>query len=129
MDTIGDFLTRIRNAGDAKHDKVDIPSSKVRQGIASVLEKTGYIRSFRVAKDGKQGVMRVYLKYDKGGVHVISNVNRVSRPSKRVYVRADDVPEVRSGYGLAIISTNKGIVSAEDAREQNVGGEVLCKVW
>lgn len=129
MDTIGDFLTRIRNAGNAKHEKVDVPSSKLREGIAKTLEKAGYIRSFRVAKDGKQGIMRVYLKYSKQGKHVITAVSRVSRPSKRVYVKADDVPKVRSGFGLAIISTNKGILSGEEASQQSVGGEVLCKLW
>lgn len=129
MDTVADFLTRIRNAGNAKHEKVDMPSSKLRESIANILERTGYIRSYRVAKDGKQGVMRVYLKYTDNGSHLIKNVNRVSKPSRRVYVRASEVPKVRSGYGLAIISTNKGILSSEEAQSQKVGGEVLCKLW
>ena len=129
MDTIADFLTRIRNAGLAKHDKVDVPSSNMREGIAKILEETGYIRSYRVAKDGRQGIMRVYLKYDDKGNHVINRVSRVSRPSRRRYVKADAVPKVRSGYGLAILSTNKGILSGEQATSQKVGGEVLCKLW
>lgn len=129
MDTIGDFLTRIRNAGMARHEKLDIPSSNLREGIAKVLQMSGYIRDFKTAKDGKQGVMRVYLKYDKNGKHVIKHLSRVSRPSCRKYVRAGDIPNYRSGYGLAILSTNKGILSGEEANTQNVGGELLCKVW
>lgn len=129
MDTIGNFLTRIRNAGMAKHEKVDLPNSNVRQGIAKVLQSQGYIRDFKVARDGKQGVMRVYLKYTETGEPVIKHLSRVSRPSKRIYVKAGNVPKVRSGFGLAILSTNKGILSGEDAVSNNVGGEVLCKVW
>ena len=129
MDTIGDLLTRIRNAGAFKHDKVDLPSSNLRSGIAEILQKEGYIRNFKVAKDGKQGMMRVYLKYDNEGAHVIQKVERVSKPSRRIYVNATSVPKVRSGYGLAIISTNKGILSGSEAQKQNVGGEVLCQIW
>lgn len=129
MDTIGDFLTRIRNAGQAKHDKVDIPASNVRKGIAQILQEYGYIRSFKVAKDNKQGIMRVYLKYNEKGQPAISNLERVSRPSRRIYVKADKVPSVRSGFGMAIMSTNKGIMSSEKAGNEKVGGEVLCRVW
>ena len=129
MDTIGDFLTRIRNAGMARHEKVDVPSSNVRVGMAKVLQEAGYIKNFKVAKDGKQGVMRVYLKYDDNGGHLINKVSRVSRPSRRMYVKSSDVPKVRSGYGLAILSTNKGILSGDEASSLNVGGEVLCRVW
>ncbi len=129
MDTIGDFLTRIRNAGQAKHDKVDIPASNVRQGIAQILQDYGYIRSFKVAKDNKQGIMRVYLKYNEKGQPAINHVERVSRPSRRIYVKADKVPSVRSGFGMAIMSTNKGIMSSESAHNEKVGGEVLCRVW
>ena len=129
MDTIGDFLTRIRNAGMGSHDKVDVPSSNMRAGIAKILQDSGYIRSFKIAKDGKQGMMRGYLKYDNDGAPAITKVHRVSRPSRRVYVGSKDVPEVRSGYGLAILSTNKGILSGETATEEKVGGELLCQVW
>ena len=129
MDTVGDFLTRIRNAGIAKHEKVDIPSSNLRNGIAEQLKVAGYIRSYKVVKDDKQGVMRVYLKYNSEGEHVITNVQRVSRPSKRVYVGSKDVPKVRSGYGLSILSTNKGVLSGEEAEKTNVGGEIICKIW
>jgi len=129
MDTIGEFLTRIRNAGLAKHDKVDIPSSNMREGIAQILQETGYIRSYKVAKDSKQGIMRVYLKYDEKGKPAIGNLERVSRPSRRIYVKADKIPAVRSGFGMAIMSTNKGIMSSEKAKNEKVGGELLCRVW
>ena len=129
MDTIGGFLTRIRNAGQAKHDKVDMLSSNVRKGIAKILQDYGYIRSFKVAKDNKQGIMRVYLKYDEKGNSAINNLERVSKPSRRIYVKAGKVPTVRSGFGMAIMSTNKGIMSSESAQSQKVGGEVLCRVW
>jgi small subunit ribosomal protein S8 len=129
MDTIGNFLTRIRNAGMARHDKVDVPSSNIRVGIANVLQEAGFIRSFKVAKDDKQGIMRVYLKYTPKGEHVISTLRRVSTPGKRVYVKADKIPEVRSGFGVAVLSTNKGVMSGEDAAKSKVGGEVLCQVW
>lgn len=129
MDTIGEFLTRMRNAAAAKHEKVDIPSSKVRVGIAKILQETGYIRDFKVAKDQKQGIMRVYLKYDEKGKPVFTNLQRVSRPSRRTYVRASEIPQVRSGFGISILSTNKGVMSDEAARKENVGGEILCEVW
>ena len=129
MDTIGNFLTRVRNAGMAKHEKVDLPNSNMRVGIAKVLKDAGYIRSYKVAKDGKQGVMRVYLRYDQGGDHSIKKIHRVSRPGKRIYVSANEVPKVRSGFGLSILSTNRGVMSGEEAVKQNVGGEIICKVW
>ena len=129
MDTIGNFLTVIRNAGMAKHEKVDIPNSNIRQGIAKVLQNAGYIRDFKVARDGKQGMMRVYLRYTENGEHVLKHLSRVSRPSRRIYVKAGEIPKVRSGYGMTILSTNKGILSGEDATNNNVGGELLCKVW
>lgn len=129
MDTVGDFLTRIRNAGMARHEKVDIPSSKLRRGIANILKEHGYIKNFREAKDGKQGIMRVYLNYDAKGKTAISTMKRVSTPGKRVYVKSDQIPEVRSGFGLAIISTSKGILSGKDATDKKIGGEYLLKVW
>lgn len=129
MDTIGEFLTRIRNAGMAKHEKVDIPSSNVRVGIAKILLDNGYIRSFKVAKDGKQGVMRVYLRYNEQGQHTITAIDRLSRPGRRMYVKSKEVPSVRNGFGIAILSTNKGIVDGSTAATQNLGGELLCQVW
>lgn len=129
MDMIGDFLTRIRNAGAAAHEKVDVPSSNMRVGLAQVLQENGYIRSFKVAKDGRQGVMRVYLKYLPNGKHAMGNISRVSRPGRRFYVRSDEIPKVRSGFGLVLLSTNKGIVSGDDAVKMNIGGELLCQLW
>ncbi|MFK8137293.1 MAG: 30S ribosomal protein S8 [Bdellovibrionales bacterium] len=129
MDTVADFLTRIRNAGTAGHEKVDIPASNVRKGIAEVLRESGYIRNFKVVSDGKQGVMRVYLKTTKAGEPVIERLERVSRPGKRIYVKAKGIPKVRSGYGMAILSTSQGIMSGTQATEKALGGEYLAKVW
>lgn len=129
MDTIADFVTRIRNAGLAKHDKLDVPSSNMKQGIARILKENGYIKTFRVAQDGKQGLMRVYLNYSKDGKPAIANVQRVSRPRKRIYVKKDDIPQIRSGFGISILSTNKGVLSGDEAATQNVGGEFLLKIW
>lgn len=129
MDTISQFLTMVRNAGAAKHEKVDLPASKVRAGIAQILVNEGLIRSFKVAKDSKQGIMRVYLKYDEAGNHVISSIDRVSRPGRRVYVKSDKIPTVRSGMGMTILSTSKGIMSGKQATEQKLGGELLATLW
>ena len=129
MDTISQFLTVIRNAGAAKHEKVDLPASKVRAGIAQILVNEGYIRSFKVAKDSKQGIMRVYLKYDENGDHAIQAIDKVSTPGRRVYVKSDNIPTVRSGYGMTILSTSKGIMSGKQAADQKVGGELLCALW
>lgn len=129
MDTIADFLTRVRNAGIAKHEKVDIPASKVRVGIANVLKDAGFIRNFKVVRDGKQGMMRVYLRYRDDGSHVITAIERKSRPGRRFYIQKDAIPNVRSGFGLAVLSTSKGVMSGKTAAEQNVGGELICTVW
>ena len=129
MDTISQFLTIIRNAGAAKHEKVDLAASKVRACIAQILVNEGLIRSFKVAKDSKQGIMRVYLKYDEAGHHVINSIDKVSRPGRRVYVKSDKIPQVRSGMGMSIISTSKGIMSGKQAAEQNLGGELLATLW
>ncbi len=129
MDTIAEFLTRIRNAGLAKHDKLDVPSSNMRVGLAKILQETGYIRTFKVARDGKQGVMRVYLKYNDEGRSVINTVQKLSRPGRRLYIKSTEIPQVRSGYGLCILSTNKGVMSGDQARKENLGGELLCQLW
>ena len=129
MDTIGQFLTSIRNAGAARLEKVDVPSSNMRVGIAKILQDEGYIRSFKVAKDSKQGVMRVYLRYDENGKHIISKIQRISTPGRRLYSKAADIPFVRSGYGFSILSTNKGILSSKQAKHLKLGGEILCEVW
>ena len=129
MDTISEFLTRIRNAGAARHEKVDMPSSKLRTGIAEILVNCGYVRSFKVAKDSKQGVMRLYLKYNDQGNHMISQVERVSRPGRRIYVKSEEIPQVRSGLGMSILSTSQGLMSGKEAKNKNLGGELLCHVW
>lgn len=129
MDTVSQFLTRIRNAGSSKHEKVDVPSSKFREGLAEILAGNGFIRSFKTAKDSKQGIMRVYLKYNENGNHVITNIQRVSRPGRRVYVKSNEIPTVRSGLGFAILSTSQGLMSGNQAKEKNLGGELICKVW
>tara|TARA_B100001248_G_scaffold253639_1_gene231111 strand:- start:1655 stop:2044 length:390 start_codon:yes stop_codon:yes gene_type:complete len=129
MDTVAEFLTRIRNAVRANHEKVDVPSSNLRKGIAAVLKENGYIRNYKVVNDGRQGMMRVYLKYTEDGESVIEQIQRVSTPGRRRYVNVTEIPKVRNGYGLAVLSTNKGIVSGRQAHKENVGGEVLCTVW
>jgi small subunit ribosomal protein S8 len=129
MDTVSEFLTRIRNAGDARHEKVDIPSSKFREGVANILVSSGFIRSFKTAKDSKQGFMRIYLKYNENGEHAISAISRVSRPGRRIYVKSLEIPEVRSGLGITILSTNQGIMNGNEAKRMNLGGEIICKVW
>lgn len=129
MDTIGQFLTMVRNAGTSRHEKVDLPASKMRAGIAQILVDEGYIRSFKVAKDSKQGIMRVYLKYDEQGSHAITNLKRVSTPGRRLYVKSDEIPVVRNGLGFAILSTSKGVMSGRKAAEAHLGGELLCTVW
>lgn len=129
MDTIGDFLTRVRNAGAARHEKLDIPASNVRVGIAKILLEQGYIRSFKVVRDGKQGVMRVYLKYNDKGKPIITAIDRVSRPGRRVYVQSKQIAPVRDGFGISILSTNRGVVDGDTAKKDNLGGELLCNVY
>lgn len=129
MDKVGQFLTQVRNASLAKHEKVDIPASRLRIGLATILQDSGYIRSFKVAKDSKQGVMRVYLKYDEKGQPAITALNSVSTPGRRVYVHATKIPNVRSGMGMCVLSTSRGIMTGAKAAQENVGGELLCTVW
>ena len=129
MDRISDFCTRLRNAIAARHSKVDIPHSKLQVGIAEQLKNYGYIRGYRVAHMGAQGMIRVYLKYKQEGDSAIRHIERLSKPSRRSYVKVQSIPSVCSGYGLVILSTNKGIVGGKEARNLNVGGEVLCQVW
>jgi small subunit ribosomal protein S8 len=129
MDKIAEFATRIKNASQAKLEKVDVPSSKIRQGIADVLKEEGFIRNYKVVRDGRQGVMRVYLKYTETGDPLISQIQRASRSGRRLYVRCDKLPKVRSGYGVSILSSNKGIISGKTAVEKKLGGELLLNVW
>ena len=128
-DTIADMLTRIRNASSAKHDSVDIPASNVKKAIAQILLDEGYITSFQVIEDGKQGVIHVTLKYGPNKTQVISGIRRVSKPGLRIYTNVEDMPKVMKGLGIAILSTSKGIITDKQARRENVGGEVLAFVW
>ena len=129
-DPIADMLTRIRNANTAKHDTVDIPSSKMKLAIADILVREGYIRKYDVVEDGNFKTIRVTLKYGKDkNEKIISGLKRISKPGLRVYASTEDLPKVLGGLGIAIISTNKGVVTDKEARELNVGGEVLAFVW
>lgn len=128
-DPIADMLTRIRNAGRAKFNSVDIPGSNLKVELAKVLKEEGYIRNYKFVKDNKQGVLRVYLKFGTENQHVIYELERVSKPSRRVYVKSTELKPVLNGTGIAILSTSKGIMTDKEARTQNVGGEVLCRVW
>jgi len=128
-DPIADLLTRIRNANSAKHDTVDVPSSNMKKAIVEILYAEGYIKSFQVIEDGKQGVIRITLKYGVGNEKVISGLKRVSKPGLRIYAGADELPRVLKGLGIAIISTSKGIMTDKKARAEHIGGEVLAFVW
>lgn len=128
-DPIADMLTRIRNAGSARHETVDIPNSKMKKAIAEILLEEGYIKSFQLIDDGTQGIIRVTLKYLPGKEKAIQGLRRVSKPGLRVYAGAEELPQVLRGLGIAIISTSKGIMTDKKAREQHVGGEVLAFVW
>lgn len=128
-DPIADMLTRIRNAGNAKHTSVDIPASNIKKEISEILLNEGYIKNYDVIEDDKQGVIRIDLKYGPNNERVITGLKRISKPGLRVYVSKDDVPKVLGGLGVAIISTSKGILTDQKAREENVGGEVICYVW
>ena len=128
-DVIADMLTRIRNANDAKHETVDIPASNMKKAIAEILLNEGYIKSYTVVEDGKQGIIRVTLKYTAGKQKVIHGLRRVSKPGLRIYSNCEDLPKVLGGLGIAIISTSKGIMTDKKAIEANVGGEVLAFVW
>lgn len=128
-DPIADMLTRIRNANMVKHQKVDIPSSNMKVSIANVLKQEGFIKNYKVISDNLQGVLRVYLKYIDEKDSVINEIKRVSKPGGRVYVKSEDIPQVKSGLGIAILSTSKGIITDNVARKSGVGGELICTVW
>ena len=128
-DPIADMLTRIRNAGSARHETVDVPNSKMKKANAEILLEEGYIKSFQLIDDGTQGVIRITLKYLPGKEKAIQGLRRVSKPGLRVYAGADELPQVLRGLGIAIISTSKGIMTDKKARAQHVGGEVLAFVW
>ena len=128
-DSIADMLTRIRNANSAKHDTVQIPASNIKKSIAQILVDEGYIKSFKVIEDGKQGVIEIALKYGPNKSQVITGLRRVSKPGLRIYSICEDMPKVQNGLGIVILSTSKGIMTDKDARKANVGGEVLAYIW
>ncbi|KXA28750.1 ribosomal protein S8 [Peptoniphilus harei] len=128
-DPIADMLSRIRNANNARHKSVDVPCSNIKKEIARILLDEGYIKGYDVVEDDKQGMIKIDLKYSQDGERVISGLKRISKPGLRVYVKCDDVPKVLGGLGIAIISTSKGIITDKMARQEKVGGEVICYVW
>lgn len=128
-DSIADLLTRVRNANSAKHDSVDIPASNMKKAIAQILVDEGYVKGFKVIDDGKQGIIRINLKYGPGKSPVITGLRRVSKPGLRIYSNVEDMPKVMRGLGVAIVSTSKGVMTDRQARKENVGGEVLAFIW
>ena len=129
MDSLSQMLTIIRNGSAAKLEKVDMPASKLRESMAKILVSEGFARSYKIARDSKQGIMRVYLKYNEAGEPGFINLQKVSTPGRRVYVGAEEIPAVRSGTGHAILSTSKGIMTGKEAKKNHLGGELLCLVW
>jgi|UniRef100_A0A7V6DQA6 small subunit ribosomal protein S8 len=128
-DNIGDMLTRIRNGGKARFDKVDIPASRMKISLARIFKDEGFIKNYKVIKDNKQGILRVYLKYDDHNLPLIQRIERVSKPSRRVYAGVEELPKVQGGLGVAVVSTSKGVMTDRQARKLGVGGEVLCQIW
>ena len=128
-DSIADILTRIRNANTAKHATVDVPASNMKKAIAQILVDEGYIKSYQIIDDGKQGIIRITLKYGENKSQVITGLRRVSKPGLRIYSSCEDMPKVMKGLGIAIVSTSKGVMTDKKARERNVGGEVLAFIW
>ncbi len=128
-DPIADMLTRIRNAVRAKITKVDVPGSKIKVEVADILKNEGFIQDFKFIKDNKQGILRLFLKYGKARSDVILGIKRISKPSRRVYLRAKDVKPVLNGMGISILSTSAGLMTDKKARKESIGGEILCNVW
>lgn len=128
-DVIADMLTRIRNAGTAKHETVDVPASNVKNAIAQILVEEGYVKEVQIIDDGKQGVIRIYLKYTENKKPVISGIKRISKPGLRIYASKDELPKVLGGLGIAVISTSKGIMTDKKARKLGIGGEVMAYIW
>jgi small subunit ribosomal protein S8 len=128
-DPVADFLTRIRNANSVNHEKVEIPSSKLKVTLAEILKEEGYIKDYDYIEDGKQGILRLYLKYGANKQKVITGIKRISKPGLRVYAKKDQIPRVLGGLGIAIISTSQGVMTDKRARKSGLGGEVLCYVW
>lgn len=128
-DPIADFLTRIRNANTAYHDKVDIPGSRMKRTLAQILKDEGYIQDFQWIQDDKQGMLRLFLKYGPHKERVITGLRRISRPGLRLYAKKEDIPRVLGGLGISVLSTSQGLMSDRQARKEGVGGEVVCYVW
>lgn len=128
-DPIADFLTRIRNASIAKHESLEVPASKIKRDIAEILKNEGFVRDVEYIDDDKQGIIRVFLKYGKGNERVISGIRRISKPGLRSYVKADAVPKVLNGLGIAILSTSEGVITDKEARAKKIGGEVIAYIW
>lgn len=128
-DPIADMLTRIRNGLRASHEMVDIPNSKLKLNIAKVLKEEGYIKNYKIVSDGRHRLIRIYLRYDDKGSPIIDGLKRVSKPSRRIYKGAEEIPQVLDGYGIHIVSTSKGLMTDKEARKAGVGGELLCSVW
>ena len=128
-DPIADFLTRVRNAARASKDRCDVPASKLKLELSKILQEEGFIRTFKVIEEGPERTIRLYLRYSSDGEPAIHGIDRISRPGRRVYRRVDDVPKVRGGIGVAVLSTSKGLMTDAKAREARLGGEVMCQVW
>jgi len=128
-DPIADMLTRIRNANSVMHDHVDVPNSRVKVAIAKILKDEGFIKYYKVMRTTKQGTIRVFLKYGPNRERVINGIDRVSKPGLRRYVKAQEIPRVRGGLGVVVVSTSHGIMTGRECRRQNVGGEIICSIW
>jgi small subunit ribosomal protein S8 len=128
-DPIADMLTRIRNGLMVTYDTVDIPSSKLKINIAKILKSEGFIKNYKIMTDRRQGIIRIFLRYDEKGKPIIGGLQRVSKPSRRVYTKGDEIPKVLNGFGTNIISTSKGVMTGGQARKLGVGGEILCDIW
>jgi small subunit ribosomal protein S8 len=128
-DSLADMLTRIRNGGKAGFDKVDIPASRMKIALARIFKDEGFIKNYKIIKDNKQGILRVYLRYDDQNKPLINRIMRVSKPGRRVYSGCEDLPKVQGGLGVAVVSTSRGVITDRQARKLKVGGEVLCHIW
>jgi len=128
-DSIADLLTRIRNASAAKHPTVDVPASKMKKAITQILIDEGYVKGYQMIEDGKQGIIRITLRYGENNTEIITGLRRVSKPGLRIYSSSEDMPRVMNGLGIAVVSTSKGIMTDRMARKENVGGEVLAFIW
>lgn len=128
-DPVADMLTRVRNANVARHEKLELPASKLKTELADILKREGFVRDYEVKEDSKQGVLRIYMKYGAKEERVITGLRRISKPGKRVYAKANEVPRVLNGLGIAVVSTSNGVLSDKEARTQAVGGEVLAYIW